>query len=98
MATAGCFMLLRLLALFYLLFLSQGLIAQRSVTATTDAIPATCAVTKPYHTSLFVPPSPYEAKTAKTQFWFGTDRLWTNLPIDGIWKGLPLDTTARHPT
>jgi hypothetical protein len=91
-------MLLRLLALFELLFLWQGLLAQQSGTATTDAVPATCAVTKPYQTSLFIPPAPYEAKTAKTQFWFGTDRLWTNLPIDGIWKGLPLDTTARHPT
>ena len=94
----GVSMLLRLLALFYLLFLSQGLIAQRSVTATTDAIPATCAVTKPYQTSLFVPPLPYEAKLGSGQFWFGTDRLWTNLPVNGMWKGLPLDTSSSHPT
>ena len=32
------------------------------------------------------------------QFWFGTDRLWANLPTDGIWKGLPRDTTPGHPT
>jgi hypothetical protein len=88
-------MWLRLLALPYLLFLSPGLLAQP---AGTIGIPGTCSVTKPYQTSLFVPSPPYEAKTVKTQFWFGTDRLWTNLPIDGIWKGLPLDTTARHPT
>src|ERR1700730_2081932 len=66
-------MWLRLLALPYLLFLSQGLLAQPSRTAGTIGIPGTCSVTKPYQTSIFVPPAPYEAKTVKTQFWFGTD-------------------------
>lgn len=25
------------------------------------------------------------------RFWYGTPALWTNLPADGTWKGLPLD-------
>lgn len=25
------------------------------------------------------------------RFWYGTPALWTNLPADGIWKGLPMN-------
>ncbi len=89
-------MFLRLLSLLYLLSLSQAVLAPQAPKP--ESVPETCRVTRPYQTSLFVPPAPYETKTAKTQFWFGTNRLWTNLPVDGIWKGLPLDTTARQPT
>jgi hypothetical protein len=91
-------MLLRLLPLLILLLLTQESLSQELRNAKPDVAPESCPVTKPFQTSLFVPPAPYEAETAKTQFWFGTDRLWTNLPINGIWKGLPLDTTARHST
>ncbi|MBV8051874.1 MAG: hypothetical protein JOZ80_11835 [Acidobacteriaceae bacterium] len=24
-----------------------------------------------------------------SSFWFGTDRLWTSLPVGGAWNGLP---------
>ena len=92
-------MLPRLLPLFcFLLFLAQASLAQQSEKTKTDNAPETCPVTKPYQTSLFVPPLPYRAKAAKGSFWFGTDRLWTNLPSDGTWRGLPYDTTADRPT
>jgi hypothetical protein len=48
-----------------------------------------CAATEPYQASLFIPPLPYRQKAGPGQFWFGTNRLWTSLPIDGTWKGLP---------
>jgi hypothetical protein len=91
-------MLRRLLPLVILLVPTQEPLSQESRNANPDVAPESCPVTRLFQTSSFVPPAPYEPKTAKTQFWFGTDRLWTNLPITGIWKGLPLDTTARHPT
>jgi len=45
-------------------------------------VPATCAVTKALEHP-FVPPRPYPASRGVN--WFGTDRLWTFLPGDGIW-------------
>ena len=27
----------------------------------------------------------------ENRFWYGTPALWTNLPTDGIWRGLPQD-------
>jgi hypothetical protein len=96
LATGGS-LELRLLPLLCLLSISQAILAQQAGTTKPESVPETCPVTRPYQTSFFVPPYPYEAKTAKGQFWFGTDRLWTSLPVDGIWKkGLPPDTTARH--
>ena len=49
-------MWLRLLPFFYLVFLSQAALAQQSGAVTPDGVPETCPVTKPYQTSLFVPP------------------------------------------
>jgi hypothetical protein len=57
---------------------------------------ATCPVTKPLDPP-FVPPSPYPANPSKHSFWFGADRLWTALPVDGTWKGLP-HYTPSDPT
>lgn len=90
-------MSLRLLPLFCLLFLSQAALAQRSGTATTNEVPDTCPVTKPYQTSLFVPPFPYPRKPFPGSFWFGTDKLWTSLPTDGAWRGLR-GYTSNDPT
>jgi hypothetical protein len=47
-----------------------------------------CPVTKP-SLMAFIPPSPYPADLPEGSFWFGTGKLWTNLPMGGIWKGLP---------
>jgi len=91
-------MLLRLLSLLCLLFIPHAILAQQSGTTKLDSVPETCPVTKPYQTSLFVPPPPYTAKVGRERFWFGTDRLWTNLPVNGMLKGLPVDTSSAHPT
>src|SRR4029077_5086542 len=47
-----------------------------------------CPVTKP-PLMAFIPPSPYPAELPANSFWFGTEKLWTNLLMDGTWKGLP---------
>jgi hypothetical protein len=87
----------RVLPLICLLFLPHGLAAQPSSTAN---IPATGPVTKPYQTTLFVPPPPYEGTAPQNYFWFGTARLWTLLPVTGTWPGLrgytPNDSTFRQ--
>jgi hypothetical protein len=85
----------RPLALVILLLLTQASLAQSRIAM--GDVPETCPVTKPYHTSLFVPPWPYPAKASLGTFWFGSDRLWTNLPADGTWSGLP-HYTPTDPT
>jgi hypothetical protein len=52
-----------------------------------DLPPPSCRVTLPPD-GLYVPPSagPWYSETAD-QFYFGTDKLWTVLPADGIWRG-----------
>jgi len=84
------------------LFLSSGIlsIAQYRPEPTKgshDDVPETCPTTKPYQASLFVPPSPYPAKAPSGTFWFGTDRLWTGLAVNGAWRGLP-HYTPSDPT
>ena len=91
-------MLLRLLSLLCLLFIPQAILAQQSGTTKLDRVPETCPVTKPYQTSPFVLPPPYAAKAGSRRFWFGTDRLWTNLPVNGMLKGLGADRSAMHTT
>ncbi len=56
-----------------------------------SAVPRSCPVTKPFDQP-FIPPAPYPAKPSLGQFWFGSDRLWTALPVSGTWSGLPHDT------
>jgi hypothetical protein len=89
-------MLLRFLCLF-LLSLSQASFAQQPRTLNVDRVPDSCPVTKPYQASLFVPPHPYPAKASGGEFWFGSDRLWTALPVNGTWTGLP-HYTPSDPT
>jgi hypothetical protein len=91
-------MLLRLLSFLCLLSLPQGVLAQHSGMPTQERVPETCPVTKPGQTSLFIPPPPYPTKAGNGRFWFGTDRLWTNLPEKGILRGLADEITSAHPT
>jgi hypothetical protein len=63
---------------------------------TPTRVPKTCPVSKP-PVRPFVPPSPYPAKTSRDSFWFGTVKLWTSLPADGTWSGLP-HYTPSDPT
>ena len=81
-------MLPRLLPFACLIFLFPVALAQQSATAKPDGVPDTCPVTKPSDQP-FVPPFPKPAKQPEDSFWFGTDRLWTQLPANGTWRGLP---------
>src|SRR5215471_18394318 len=87
----------RLLLSFVLVFLPVLCSGQER--PKTAAVPETCPVTKPAMQP-FVPPAPYHAKPSRGQFWFGTDRLWTDLPETGAWIGLghytPNDPTFRQ--
>jgi hypothetical protein len=51
-------------------------------------VATSCPVTKP-PAHPFVPPAPYSAKLGLGSFWFGTEKLWTVLPADGLWNSLP---------
>jgi len=50
--------------------------------------PDSCPVTKPPWMA-FIPPSPYPTELPADSFWFGNEKLWTSLPMDGTWSGLP---------
>jgi len=43
----------------------------------------------------FTPPSPYPTEQSEGSFWFGTENLWTILPMDGTWRGLPIWNSAE---
>ena len=52
-----------------------------------DMPPANCRVTLPSD-GVYEPPSPdFGPSRTPTQFYFGTDKLWTVLPADGTWRG-----------
>src|SRR5215469_10742888 len=53
-----------------------------------DHVPKTCPITKP-PARPFIPPPPFPPTAAHECFWFGTEKLWTQLRGDGTWKGLP---------
>ena len=91
-------MLVRLLASLCLFTITHAVLAQQSGVTKPESVPETCPITKPDQTSRFVPPPPYRTKAGNGRFWFGTDRLWTNLPENGILAGLPDDTSSGHPT
>ncbi len=46
-----------------------------------------CAITAP-PVPLFRPPLPYPQTLPQDSFWYGSEKLWTNLPADGVWHGL----------
>jgi hypothetical protein len=69
-----------------------------SIEATLSLSPnpsGSCPVTKP-PLMAFIPPSPYPTEQPADSFWFGTENLWTNLLMDGIWKGLPVWSAAEQ--
>lgn len=77
-----------------LLLLLISLLSLRSAFAQSDAagaqrVPDNCPVTRHFQSSVFIPPFPYPATPSPNHFWFGTDRLWTSLPADGIWGAVP---------
>ena len=53
--------------------------------------PADCPVTTAKSSS-FKAPSPYSPNAPwEGFFWFGSESLWTVLPVDGVWAQLPLN-------
>jgi hypothetical protein len=50
--------------------------------------PADCAVTVPQQ-PMFTPPAPYSDLGFEGQFWYGSSSLWTAVPKNGLWSGLP---------
>ncbi|HEX8892265.1 MAG TPA: energy transducer TonB [Terriglobales bacterium] len=60
-----------------------------------SVVPDSCPVTKSADHS-FIPPAPYRAKPSPDMFWFGTDKLWTELWVTGTWSGLPHYTPTRQ--
>ena len=63
-----------------LLFLVPSSSPAHSQDVKTQSVPNTCGVTKPSEHP-FVPPRPYLANGIN---WFGTDKLWTYIPSNGI--------------
>src|SRR6476646_10584574 len=80
---------------FAVILVLAGASAQ-SPPASQPQVPANCPITRPSDHP-FVPPFPYPPRVGQRQFWYGTDRLWTSLPVDGTWAGLP-HYTPSDPT
>ena len=80
--------LVNVLVIFSLLLLLQASSAGQDA-ANTENRPANCRMTLPADGRL-VPPSPFPPEpgdgTGVFSFWFGTEKLWTQLPADGTWR------------
>lgn len=48
-----------------------------------NSLPAVCLTTLP-QSPAFIPPAPYPTD-ASGGFWYGSDVLWTRLPLSGDW-------------
>jgi hypothetical protein len=49
--------------------------------------PNYCPVTQPPDPP-FIPPPPYPTHL-QSEYWYGTESLWTSLPLGRVWSGLP---------
>ena len=66
-----------------------------TATAQMDAVSSTppkdCPITVPQEPP-FTPPAPYSPESPWSDyFWYGTNSLWTVVPVGGVWAGLPYD-------
>lgn len=52
--------------------------------------PANCPLTVPQDPP-FTPPPPYSDLGFEGEFWYGANSLWTAIPQNGVWSGLPLN-------
>jgi len=68
--------------LLAVVFFSSGLAARA---AAGQGTAAACLTTVPQNPP-FVPPLPYAQKPPNGTFWYGTESLWTGLPIEGTWS------------
>ncbi len=61
-------------------------------TATPESVPhnppTSCPITQPPNPA-FTPPVPYSDLGFEGEFWVGSNSLWTAVPQDGTWYGLP---------
>lgn len=57
--------------------------------------PKDCPLTFPQGAA-FVPPAPYDSLDWDEHFWFGSSSLWTSLPANGVWSGLPFNPSAGY--
>lgn len=55
--------------------------------------PKNCPVTLPQD-PLFTPPAPYSKLGSKDNFWYGSNALWTAVPSNGVWGGLPYNPST----
>jgi hypothetical protein len=62
--------------------------SSRQANSISPDVPATCRVTRPPQQA-FTPPPPYPSAHGSDGFWFGTSRLWLQLPTNGTWGNLP---------
>lgn len=71
----------------------------RQMGAVSRSVPESCPVTRPPERA-FVPPPPYPSEHDSTAFWFGSEKLWVQLPTNGTWSHLghyrPTDTAFRQ--
>lgn len=74
-------------------------ISTRQTKAVSASVPQSCPVTQP-PVQAFVPPPPYPSEHDSTGFWFGSEKLWVQLPTNGTWSHLPhyrpTDTAFRQ--
>ena len=84
MRVLGAFVLMTVVAVLTSGF-SLAAPNQESLNTPAASVPSTCPVTKPADRP-FVPPAPYPSAGA---LWIGNEQLWTAIPADGIWNGLP---------
>lgn len=75
---------------------TEGKAARKAISA---SVPQSCPVTQP-PVQAFVPPPPYPGEHDSTGFWFGSEKLWVQLPTNGTWNHLPhyrpTDTAFRQ--
>jgi len=78
-------MIQRLLLLLCLLLpFEPALPARETTRSLPESAPDTCPVTNSAIRP-FVPPLPWSARKDPKVFWYGTDSLWTSLPMNGVW-------------
>jgi hypothetical protein len=80
------------ITLWFILVLTLALTACNLQSQETAALAApvkdTCPVTQPPD-SRFVPPDPYPESPHASMFWYGSEALWTAVPVIGEWAALP---------
>ena len=57
-------------------------------TPVTPNVSPSCPVTQP-PAKAFLPPPPYFSQHSSDGFWFGSEKLWVQLPTNGTWSHLP---------